>query len=280
LRLGHKFRTDIARFTIPILSSSVKFGYPQALSFLYAFLEGVSIALEIERRDIDGILEMNLEHGSYDILLYDNVPGGAGHVKRLLNKNAVVSSLKAGLDKISRECCDENTSCYSCLRNYYNQSYHNKLQRKLAIDVMKQLLSELESASETYQKETWSTGAHLSEKMKLILGNDGRNPGNESADEIWSDLLDDCFYEKELSLIEKVKENSPKNIARPYYSKTVEIEETAEKFVANLIWDSKEVILFLNDAYEDYLIAKKTGWAVFCTKEGFDIKELLEKVGE
>ena len=116
--------------------------------------------------------------------------------------------------------------------------------------------------------------------MKLILGNDGRNPGNESADEIWSDLLDDCFYEKELSLIEKVKENSPKNIARPYYSKTVEIEETAEKFVANLIWDSKEVILFLNDAYEDYLIAKKTGWAVFCTKEGFDIKELLEKVGE
>lgn len=150
LRLGHKFETDVARFTIPILDSTDKIGYPQAVSFLYAFLEGVSIALGIERNDIDGIIEMNLEWQSYDILLYDNVPGGAGHVKRLLSRDAVIDSLKAGLDKVSKECCDENTSCYNCLRNYYNQSYHNKLQRKLAIDVIKRLLSEIEDLGETY----------------------------------------------------------------------------------------------------------------------------------
>ena len=60
----------------------------------------------------------------------------------------------------------------------------------------------------------------------------------------------------------------------------MKIEETGEKFVANLIWDAKQVILFLDDAYDDYLIAKKTGWDVYCTKEGFNITELLEKVGE
>lgn len=155
LRLGHKFQTDVARFTIPILDSMDKVGYPQALSFLYAFLEGVSNALGIERNDIDGVLELNLEWHSYDILLYDNVPGGAGHVKRLLSKAAIVRSLKAALDKVSAECCDENTSCYNCLRNYYNQSYHSKLQRKLAIDVIKRLLVGIEGISETYQNERW-----------------------------------------------------------------------------------------------------------------------------
>ena len=151
IRLGHKFETDVARFTIPMLDSFNKISFPQALSFLYAFLEGVSIALGIERTDIDGVLELNLDMQSYDVLLYDNVPGGAGHVKRLLSKDAIVSSLKAGLDKVSKECCDENTSCYNCLRNYYNQSYHNKLVRKLAKNIIKQLLLKIERVTGSYQ---------------------------------------------------------------------------------------------------------------------------------
>lgn len=116
--------------------------------------------------------------------------------------------------------------------------------------------------------------------MKLILGNDGRNPGTEAADDIWSDLLDDCFDDDEIELITAVRESSPESIAKPYYSKTIKIEETGERFTAKLIWDQKQVILFLNDAYHDYLLAKKTGWNVYCTKEGFDVAELLEKVGE
>lgn len=283
IRLGHKFETDVARFTIPMLDSLDKVSFPQALSFLYAFLEGVSIALGIERTDIDGVLELNLDMQSYDILLYDNVPGGAGHVKRLLSKEAIVSSLKAGLEKVSKECCDENTSCYNCLRNYYNQSYHNKLVRKLAMDAIKRILFEIDGISESYQNERWHWNSQVSsskKKMKLILSSDGRNPGTETADEIWSDLLDDCFDNNEIDLITAVKENSPESISKPYYCKTVKIEETGESFTANLIWDQKQVILFLNDAYDDYLLAKKTGWNVYCTKEGFDVDELLEKVGE
>ena len=283
LRLGHRFQTDVARFTIPMLDSSNKIGYPQALSFLYAFLEGVSLALDIERTDIDGVLELNLEWQSYDILLYDNVPGGAGHVKRLLNKKAIVNTLDAALNRVSKECCDPNTSCYNCLRNYYNQSYHNKLQRKLAIDVIKRLLFEINNGSEEYQNERWhyNNGVkNVAKRMMLTLGTDGRNPGNESAEEIWSDLLDDCYDDNEIDLITKVKEYSPEIISRPFYNKTVKIEETGETFVANLVWEDKKVILFLNDGYDDYLIAEKTGWDVFCTKTGFNFNELLEKVGE
>ena len=283
LRLGHKFQTDVARFTIPYLRSDDKLGYPQALSFLYAFLEGVSLALDIERNDIDGLLELNLEFQSYDILLYDNVPGGAGHVKRLLSREAIAKSLKTGLEKVSKECCDENTSCYNCLRNYYNQSYHNKLQRKLAIDILKRLIFEIEDVTETYQNERWHGNSDIqysTKKMKLTLDKDGRNPGTESALEIWNDLLEDCSDDNEIEIVERIKSLSPQSIAKPYYQKTVKIDETGETFITNLIWDEKKVILFLNDTYDDYKLAKKTGWFVYCTKDGFDVNELLEKVGE
>ena len=68
------------------------------------------------------VFELNLEQHSYDILIYDNVPGGAGHVKRLVEKNTVITSLNTAYVKVSQQCCDENTSCYNCLRNYYNET--------------------------------------------------------------------------------------------------------------------------------------------------------------
>jgi hypothetical protein len=142
-RLGHNFQTDVARLTIPSLEVHGKEDYAVALSFLYALLEGISIALQIERKDIDGLLEFNSECSSYDVLIYDNVPGGAGHVKRLVNENDVVNSLKCAYDKVAKKCCDENTSCYNCLRNYYNQSYHSKLQRKYAKDFVGKLMCEI-----------------------------------------------------------------------------------------------------------------------------------------
>ncbi len=143
LKLGHRFRTDVARFTIPLLIHFDKKSYFKALSFLYAFLEGISSCLEIERNDIDGLLTINLDEGCYDVIVYDNVPGGAGHVKRLMSKSVVVGCLKAGLHKVSLDCCDENTSCYSCLRNYYNQQYHSKLQRRYAKEAIRDLLQKI-----------------------------------------------------------------------------------------------------------------------------------------
>ena len=144
IKLGHRFQTDVARFKIPSLSSSTAWDYAAALSFMYAFLEGISNALEVDRNDIDGIIEPNLDLHSYDVLIYDNVPVGAGHVKRLTSKDAVIDSLKAAHDKVSQPCCDENTSCYNCLRNYYNQAYHSKLQRKYARNIIEGLIREIQ----------------------------------------------------------------------------------------------------------------------------------------
>ena len=132
VNLGHLFKTDVARFSSPVLSSSGRDAYAVALSFLYALLEGISSAFNIERRDIDGLIELNNERTRYDVLIYDNVPGGAGHIKRLLNENNMMEALWAAKKKVSQNCCDEDTSCYNCLRNYYNQKFHGIIKRKYA----------------------------------------------------------------------------------------------------------------------------------------------------
>ena len=136
VRLGHSFETDVARLIIPLLRSQEREDYAKALSFLYAFLEGFSMAAGIERKDIDGILELNLEKGSYDVLIYDNVPGGAGHVKRLIDEEIMRKALESARSKVLQNCCDENTSCYNCLRNYYNQSKHSLLRRGYAREII------------------------------------------------------------------------------------------------------------------------------------------------
>lgn len=148
IHLGHVFQTDIARFSVTALSCSETRARSKALSFMYAFIEGISIALDIDRNDINGILELNTNTNSYDIIIYDDVPGGAGHCKRLANEKAIKSALREAHKKVSQNCCDENTSCYNCLRDYKNQNYHNKLRRIYAKNLVEEIIQDLEGAGE------------------------------------------------------------------------------------------------------------------------------------
>ncbi|MFN7270654.1 MAG: Zn-binding domain-containing protein, partial [bacterium] len=104
-------------------------------SLTYALLEGASLALQIERLDLDGLVspfttgsaDGSEENFSQEIVLFDDVPGGAGHVSQIMQK------MRAVLMEARRvaECpdCEEDTSCQSCLRNYNNQIFWGELKR-------------------------------------------------------------------------------------------------------------------------------------------------------
>ena len=126
IALGHEFKTDVAKIIIKNFTDR-----KVAFSTLYALLEGISVAFNIERTDIDGLV-LKDTNGDYNLVLYDNVPGGAGHIKRLKNKLELELALKYAENKVSQHCCDENTSCYNCLRNYNNQKHHKELSRSKA----------------------------------------------------------------------------------------------------------------------------------------------------
>ena len=114
------------------------------LSLLYAIIHGASHCLQIERRDIDGVLFPRSSGGSWEqtIVLYDNVPGGAGHVKNI--QEHLVAVLEEARRILNCNDCAPDTSCYHCLRDYNNQFFHQYLKREAALKFLDLLIAELQ----------------------------------------------------------------------------------------------------------------------------------------
>ena len=127
LHLGHTFKTDVLTilFEQPCVEQKDNSFW---FSLLYAILEGTSHGLGIRREDLDGCLYPS-EEGML-LVLFDNVPGGAGHVKRLMDEKNFREVLKCTLSRVNDCSCGLETSCYGCLRNYQNQFCHELLKRQ------------------------------------------------------------------------------------------------------------------------------------------------------
>lgn len=132
--LGYHFMTDVLE-----LSPHVTMKTDGAIySLLYAILDGASDALGIQRNDIHGTIYYQTAGQYVSLVLFDDVPGGAGHVKRIYSN--LRATFSAALERLQRCECGRETSCYNCLRNYQNQFVHDKLQRGIAIDLLEQIL--------------------------------------------------------------------------------------------------------------------------------------------
>lgn len=141
--LGHEFETDILKLYFHGYQDTRQ-GFWHSL--LYALLEGVSSAMQIERQDLDGCLcpMPGYSLGSTALILFDDVPGGAGHVRRLAREGSFKEVLRASLNRLKNcECGKEdkgNASCYGCLRHYRNQFCHNELNRGMVIEFLEKVL--------------------------------------------------------------------------------------------------------------------------------------------
>jgi hypothetical protein len=129
--LGHEFITDVLglRFTLPTTNVTMDH-YWFAYSLGTALAEGTSEELEFPSTDLNVTVVKDPFYDSYQIVLYDAVPGGAGLVGRLEEKEVLYKVIKNAYDRVRGECgCSEEASCYSCLRSYRNQFAHPKMQR-------------------------------------------------------------------------------------------------------------------------------------------------------
>ncbi|MEW6064594.1 DEAD/DEAH box helicase [Desulforamulus profundi] len=135
--LGHEFMSDTVELRFEGVSSKP---HEFWLSLLYALLEGASSALSIARTDIDGCLYYYGNLGTNPaIVIFDNVPGGAGHAKRIGPEMRKV--LWGALQRVNGQCgCGEETSCYGCLRNFHNQFCHDQLVRGAVKEFIIQIL--------------------------------------------------------------------------------------------------------------------------------------------
>lgn len=142
-RLGHQFITDVLEIQTrgPLASELASSPLPKKdvwRSALYALLEGASESLGISRDDLDGTLFYRPQETSPALILYDNVPGGAGHVRRI--NQALPKVFETALERMATCECGPETACHECLWNFRNQPFHEQLARGLAIRLLEGVL--------------------------------------------------------------------------------------------------------------------------------------------
>jgi len=150
--LGFQEVTDTLRLTFNS-TSDVSVPSPENRSFwlslMYAFIHGASHALQIERRDIDGVLfprQMQKGQWQQTIVLFDDVPGGAGHVRQI--REEIVPVVQAALKIANCVDCAPDSSCYHCLRDFQNQYDHHILRRGPVATFLEALLASLKTSED------------------------------------------------------------------------------------------------------------------------------------
>lgn len=223
--IGHVFKTDVVKINVTGLIEK-----KHALSLLYALLEGISEAFDIERKDINGILNRN-EDGFFEIIIFDNVPGGAGHVKRILDRDGLKKSFMRAYDKVNMNCCDEETSCYNCLRNYNNQRVHNELKRRYAKEILSDILENIDdNRKENYKKINLNEAISYNDSYSL----DEYNVWEEVSSFIEGITIDEFAREK---------------IRIPDYAISI-IKYQNKEIYALAIWKNEKIVILNNEVNE------------------------------
>ncbi len=131
--LGHELATDVMRLQFPGVQDTW-----DAYSVGYAVLLGAAEMLGIPSTDL------NVTVSGTAIVLYDDVPGGAGLVARLEQQNVFEEALQLSAARVSDDGahgCD--SSCYGCLRSYRNQFAHPHLARQRAHEILQAAIDEM-----------------------------------------------------------------------------------------------------------------------------------------
>jgi hypothetical protein len=142
--LGHEFITDVLRITFPDPPASAAFSEREgfAYSLAYALLHGAHEILEVPLTDLNATVGSAAARSDCEIVLYDNVPGGAGLVARLEDPAWLRRCMELARDRVQGTCgCEPSTSCYGCLRSYANQFIHPSLARGPVQQYLEQLLA-------------------------------------------------------------------------------------------------------------------------------------------
>lgn len=162
LHLGHEFKSDLLKIEFchppkrpyPLFGSVAHYQGDRTVdsiadeeqtdissgrsfwhSLTYALLAAATQVLDIRREELDGLFRP-LANGQAEVIIYDNVPGGAGYSRRIAeNFDQVLQQAY----KLTATCSCQ-TSCYDCLRTYSNQIFHADLDRYLVAEFLQPLV--------------------------------------------------------------------------------------------------------------------------------------------
>ncbi|WP_295092954.1 DEAD/DEAH box helicase [Ruminococcus sp.] len=263
IHLGHSYRTDIIQIgfnNIPEMHDQ-----DTAISVLFAILEGISMSYDIERNDISGLVYSINPAKPYDLILFDTVSGGAGHVKRLKEDDSLLEVLVNALKKVSQDCCAEDTSCYNCLRTYNNQRLHNHIKRGLAKNALENIIHKIQDSNTHYRLSKPSFNFESMDPW--VVCNSG--------------LIDD---ESSLTLLGVLfKELERCNAPMPTgFAFTLSSADNDEIENADFAWVNKNILLFTIANIESYnkMVNSQNDFKCYLLTESFDYVAFTAEVNE
>ena len=175
--LMHEFTTDIVRLQIipnetgcllassPVLQTKLAENAENTRRRYYwdcfrrslgeALVAAASQLLDIEQSEIGITFHPCVDVvGGKELVLYDTAPGGAGYATRAVQYIQEVFAIAEGLVS----SCDCGDSCYSCLRSYNNQMFHQRLNRHYVL-----------AGLQGFNRKNWGTNATSSSAAPVAL---------------------------------------------------------------------------------------------------------------
>lgn len=289
--LGTAFVSDVLELVFDF-DVAANFDDADWEAVMWALFTAAAKILEVPETELGGTTYKN-EAGGFSVLIYDDVPGGAGHARQLSDE--VEELVKEAYQVVDGHCgCGEETCCYGCIANYYNQARQANLSRGAAKQILGTLLAASPSASATKSAELEEAiepkmNAHSAEETKRIelsVSDDGASfealslaeavelSIQSDSSEAWSELIRDIA-----KLGSRTRRETP--------DKDVEVlgpDDTST--YATLVWRKSKVMLLDEEAVSDFddelgsSWRDASNWKIFaigeCSAEDV-IREILEE---
>jgi len=111
-------------------------------SLTYALLAAAAQVIDVPRSELDGLFRPveDSDAGAVEVVIYDNVPGGAGYSRRIAEYFPAI--LQRAFQFV--ESCTCSSSCYDCLRTYTNQIFHHELDRHQVANFLRPIVERIQ----------------------------------------------------------------------------------------------------------------------------------------
>lgn len=284
--IGTTFTTDVLelRFDVPGLLTPEITDEDWRSAMWALALEAVRM-LKIPEGEIGATL-CGDSRGIHGILLYDDVPGGAGRVLQL--KEHLRELIDAAFVRVDTcEGCGEESCCYGCLCSYFNQGEHSKLTRAGAKRILGALLRPVAeplsdsaispiSAAPTRAGEG-APGNATAKTYRLQASAEGARPDALRFSEACERALMSVASDDWRSLVGELAALGEDRGFEPPCKDVEMVGENGESAFATLVWKDSGVILLDEEGASDFQEAfgdrwrSAEGWLVFevglCTAE-------------
>lgn len=249
---------------------------------MWALFTAAAKILEVPETELGGTTYKN-DAGSFSILIYDDVPGGAGHVRQLSKE--VTDLIEEAYKVVDGHCgCGEETCCYGCIANYYNQVVQANLSRGAAKRILGALLTASSSgrfagnADEDKELDYKAGVPNPVDGFELWASDDGADNGALSLAEAMRLSIRSDSSENWTGLIREMAGYDPR---LRWETPDIDVElsdANGDSAYATLVWRKSKVVLLDEEAEGDFDAVFgsawrfASGWSLFvvgeCSAEG------------